>query len=162
MSFRAEKAVLLATLLVKKMEGLRLESYKDGKGVWTIGYGTTLIDGHKVMMGTSCTEEQADQWLSKRISSDALMLDRICQFHEIDLEDHQAAALLSFVYNVGFVAFNSSSVCKDLMSKKPEKVEKDLLKWNKIRIDEKLEFCPGLFNRRMQEDKCFIDEKLCG
>ena len=35
------------------------------------------------------------------------------------------------------------------------------LKWNKIRIDGKLKFSPGLFNRRMAEEKCFIDEAAC-
>lgn len=29
-------------------ESLRLEAYDDGVGVWTIGYGTTVINGTEV------------------------------------------------------------------------------------------------------------------
>lgn len=46
---------------VKFNEGLRLESYQDHLGVWTIGYGHT---GSDVGPGMSCSMSQATEWLA--------------------------------------------------------------------------------------------------
>ena len=37
--------------LVKAFEGLRLDAYRDGGGVWTIGYGTTAAAGLGIVPG---------------------------------------------------------------------------------------------------------------
>ena len=34
-----------AVELIKKWEGFRSKAYRDGGGVWTIGYGTTAAAG---------------------------------------------------------------------------------------------------------------------
>ena len=49
--------------LIKKFEGLRLTAYQDSVGIWTIGYGTTRINGRGVQPGETCTKEQAEQYL---------------------------------------------------------------------------------------------------
>ena len=46
--------------LTKAGEGLRLESYQDSGGVWTIGYGHT---GPEVHEGLVWTQEQAEEAL---------------------------------------------------------------------------------------------------
>ena len=92
---------------------------------------------------------------------DYLKLESFCIAHDLILEDNQAATILSFSYNAGWQGFLSSSMARDLISKNIEKVTTDLLKWNKIRINGNLVFSAGLFNRRMQESKCFIDEGQC-
>ena len=38
-------------LLIKNFEGLRLEAYQCSGFVWTIGWGTTMINGNKVKSG---------------------------------------------------------------------------------------------------------------
>ncbi len=43
--------------LIKKYEGLRLSSYVDSAGVWTIGYGHT----GGVKMGDVITKEEAER-----------------------------------------------------------------------------------------------------
>lgn len=53
-------------------EGLRLESYQDGGGVWTIGYGHTAgIQAHQ-----SCSVEKAELWLQQDAQSALADLDR--------------------------------------------------------------------------------------
>lgn len=39
-------------------EGCRLQAYKDTRGFWTIGYGRK----EGVAPGSSCTQDQADEW----------------------------------------------------------------------------------------------------
>jgi len=48
--------------LIKEFEGLRLQAYKDGGGVWTIGYGTTAQAGVGIApkAGMTITEAQAE------------------------------------------------------------------------------------------------------
>lgn len=151
----------LATNLIAKLENLKLSAYPDSAGILTIGFGTTEIDGRKVTKFDHCTKEQALEWLRNRLQEDYSKLESFCAVHDVVLEDNQAATILSFSYNAGWKGFLSSSMARDLISKKIEKVTTDLLKWNKIRVDGNLVFSAGLFNRRMQEDKCFIDERQC-
>ena len=54
--------------LIEEFEGLRLESYQDGAGIWTIGYGTTRRDGRPVEEGEACTQQQAEEWLSNDVA----------------------------------------------------------------------------------------------
>ena len=85
--------------LIKKWEGCKLKAYKDGCGVWTIGYGTTFYpDGSKVKEGDICTMEQAENWL--HIHCNNLVFEIL---HEVKstLKENQLAALVCFVYNIG-------------------------------------------------------------
>ena len=156
-----QKVIQLSTDLILKLENLRLSAYLDIAGNATIAVGETEMNGRKVTLNDHCTKEQAISWLHNRLELNYEKLNSFCLTHEIVLEDNQAAAILSFVYNAGWSGFLSSSMVRDLISKNTEKVTLDLLKWNKIRIDGNLVFSAGLFNRRMQEDKCFIDESQC-
>jgi lysozyme len=156
-----ENVLTLAENKIKPLENLKLGAYRDGAGNPSIGYGATTIDFRKVTMLDTCTEAQATQWLQEKISEDYNQLESFCRLHELSLEDHQAAAILSFTYNAGFKAFQNSSMAKDLILKRMDKLTSDLLKWDKIRVDGKLVFSAGLFNRRMQESLCFIDEARC-
>ena len=49
--------------LIKKFEGLRLTSYQDSVGIWTIGYGTTRINNSQVQEGQTITKEEATNFL---------------------------------------------------------------------------------------------------
>lgn len=90
----------IACDFVAQHEGCRLQAYADVGGVWTIGYGHTL----GVTQSQACTRSQANMWLEEDLSVAAKRLDdalgdydwRVCQ-----LTEHQYAALLSFVFNVG-------------------------------------------------------------
>lgn len=159
--FNKENAIEIALKLIKKMEGFRAHPYRDSAGILTVGYGTTQINGKKIRDFIFCTEEQATVWLKKHLENDCDLLKSWCVKNCIALLDHEAASILSFVYNAGFESFSNSSMAQDILSSNFSKASEDFLKWNKVRIDGKFVVSKGLSNRRISEEKCFIDESKC-
>lgn len=134
--------------LIKKWEGLRLKAYpdpgsKDGKPV-TIGYGTTLINGKPIALGTTITAAQADAYLRADLPAREAAVKRIVK---VALNDNQLAALISFVYNVGIGAFEKSTLVKKLNAGDYKAVPAELRKW--VNNDGKV--MQGLINRREHE-----------
>jgi lysozyme len=79
----------------KKLPDGRIKSYWDADGgVWTIGWGAT---GSGISEGTMWTQQQCDDWISKRMAKDLAVIDKKCP----GLQPHQLGALASFAYNVG-------------------------------------------------------------
>jgi GH24 family phage-related lysozyme (muramidase) len=90
-----------AVAIVKNYEGLRLQAYDDGVGVWTIGYGTTRYpNGAPVRRGDTATEAQAEQYLQNDIRGYTKKLAATIPFWK-QMNDDQHAALISFAYNLG-------------------------------------------------------------
>lgn len=88
-----------ATAFVARHEGLRLDSYTDAGGVWTVGYGHT---GPEVHAGLRITPAKAKAWLAADLDQAAARLQAVVKRPVIDeLTDNQYAALLSFVFNLG-------------------------------------------------------------
>ena len=83
----------LAAALIQLFEGSRLSSYRDSGGVWTIGIGTTRIEGTPVVEGMTITADQASQFFA----DDSALLFRMAA----SLPVLEAAALVSFGYNCG-------------------------------------------------------------
>ena len=136
--------------LIKKWEGCKLKAYKDGGGVWTIGYGTTFYpDGSKVKEGDICIMEQAEQWL--QIHCNNLVFEIL---HEVKstLKENQLAALVCFVYNIGMGAFKKSTMLKLLNEGKYGEAAGQFPRWNKDNGKE----VQGLTNRRLDEQKLFL------
>jgi lysozyme len=110
--------------LIKKFEGCELESYKDAVGVWTIGYGHTK----NVKEGMSISKEQADNMLLNE-------LDEYCEYVEnaveVDLEQCQIDALVSWTYNLGPTNLKNSTMLKVLNNKDFEQVPNEIKRWNK-------------------------------
>ena len=96
---------------LKGYEGFKAHAYKDTGGVWTIGYGTTRIDGRPVVDGDICTEPQASLWLQQDL---AWAQTAVNQMVHIALSQNQYDALVSFVYNEGQTQFASSTLLKKL------------------------------------------------
>lgn len=88
--------------LIKECEGLRLAAYRDGAGVWTIGYGHT----RGVRQGMSCTEAEAGAWLREDLADAEASVDR----WGLELTQDRFDALVSFVYNVGGGTFAKSTL----------------------------------------------------
>lgn len=84
----------MALDLLREVEGLRLEAYRDSAGVLTIGYGHT----RGVRPGDTCTKEQAEEWLRGDCRS-AVDIVRIGS--PSVMAEHQRAALVVFAFNVG-------------------------------------------------------------
>lgn len=81
--------------LIKSFEGLRLASYQDSGGVWTIGYGHTS----GVTPGMTITEYQALLYLKEDLKSAERYVNAYVGVY--GLNQNQFDALVSFTYNAG-------------------------------------------------------------
>jgi lysozyme len=87
-----------------------LTSYKCPAGKWTIGMGTTRYpDGSRVMPGDAITEQQAYQFLTHDLS---FAESAVAGAVTAEINQHQFDALVDFVYNLGALAFKSSTLVK--------------------------------------------------
>lgn len=85
--------------LTKSFEGLRLTSYPDDAGVWTIGYGHT----RGVRPGMSCTLPQANQWLLEDAAGAVNAVRKLAPW----ANQNQFDALVDFTFNLGAGALAS-------------------------------------------------------
>jgi lysozyme len=83
----------LAENLIKEFEQCKLTAYKDGGGVFTIGWGTTK----GVHEGMVWTQAQAD----KAFLLDLLDVEASVKNLYPKADEYQFAALCSFTYNLG-------------------------------------------------------------
>jgi GH24 family phage-related lysozyme (muramidase) len=79
--------------LIESFEGLRLNSYQDSVGVWTIGYGHT----QGVHAGQTITQQQAQAFLQQDLGVAEVAVNKL----GLTLSDNQFAALVSFTFNLG-------------------------------------------------------------
>jgi lysozyme len=79
---------------IRQRESLRLKAYKDGGGVWTIGYGHTLT----AKEGTVISEFQAHNLLAL----DIICFENAVNLHVVGpLKQCEFDALVSFAFNLG-------------------------------------------------------------
>lgn len=110
--------------LIKEHEGLRLDSYQDGGGVWTIGYGST---GRDIGPELTWTQEQAEA----RLCSDLHRFENsVEQLVLVPMTDNQFAALVSFCYNLGAGALEHSTLLRLLNEGDIEGAADQFLRWD--------------------------------
>jgi lysozyme len=142
--------------LITTFEGYRDKAYKDGAGIWTIGYGTIRVNSKPVMEGMTCIQEQAKEWFRDSVSETEKYITKLCA---TQLTQNQFDALVSLVYNIGIGNFISSTLCKKLNNPNlgPSTVtEENFTSWNKIRSNGVLVESKGLTRRRIAEYKLFV------
>jgi GH24 family phage-related lysozyme (muramidase) len=99
--------------LLKTWEGCRLSAYPDpasGGAPWTIGYGHT---GRDVEPWLTISKEQADAWLTQDVAEAAAAVDRLLS--GVTLTPRQRDALISFCFNVGAGALETSTLRRRLI-----------------------------------------------
>lgn len=88
-----------AVEIVAHFEGLRLKAYLCPAGVWTIGYGSTRIYGRAVREGDRLRDEvEARDMLARDLADATSAVDAAVR---VPLAEHERAALISIVQNVG-------------------------------------------------------------
>ena len=117
--------------LLKTWEGCHLSTYPDpasGGAPWTIGYGHT---GPDVVPGLTITQQQADAFLQKDVAHAASAVKRLLP--GVALLPRQLDALISFCFNVGVGALETSTLRKRLMAGEPVAVAlaQELPRWCK-------------------------------
>lgn len=94
--------------LIKRFEGLKLESYLCPAGVPTIGYGHT---GGNIKLGQKITEEQAEKLLAEEYTK---LESKVANLVKVPLRQNQLDALVSFAYNLGLGALQGSTLLRKL------------------------------------------------
>ncbi|MFW1970625.1 lysozyme [Acinetobacter bereziniae] len=114
--------------LIRGFEDLRLKAYDDGVGVWTIGYGTTVINGVAVKKGDTCTAEQAKSYMAQDLKKFESTVNTTVK---VPLNQNQFDALVSLTYNIGIGAFKSSTLLKKLNAKDYKGAAEQFPRWNR-------------------------------
>ena len=135
--------------LICSFEGLRLNAYDDGVGVWTIGYGTTIYpNGIKVKRGDTCTTEQAKAYMAHDLKKFESAVNTAVV---VPINQNQFDALVSLAYNIGIKAFKNSTLLKKLNVGDIRGAAAQFDVWNKAGG----KVMQGLVNRRAVERKLF-------
>ena len=138
------------TALIKRFEGLRLTAYQDSVGIWTIGYGTTRINGSAVQSGMTITTDQAEQYLLSDLTEK--FVPSVRTNTRALITQSMFDALCCFTYNVGTGNLNKSTLLKDLNSSKYLDAASGFLQWTKAGGVE----LAGLVKRRTAEKDLFL------
>lgn len=138
--------------LIKEFEGLRLRAYKCPAGIWTIGYGSTRWrDGSPIVEGQQITMDQAEDLLAKDV---ARIAERI---PELNLNQNQYDAVVSFVYNLGIGAFVNSTLYRKIKNNRMDaSIRSEFMRWTKARVNGKLTELRGLVRRRQAEANLYF------
>jgi lysozyme len=138
--------------LIKRNQGIRLFSYQDPLGIWTIGFGHT---GPDVYPDMRITREQADKLFEYDLF--AIQSMTWSQIHDIPTTPHQYSAMVSLVHNIGITAFRRSSVLKHHRNHQYEAAANAFLLFIHERIDDKLVISDELLKRRKEERSIYLD-----
>jgi lysozyme len=131
--------------LIKRFEGLYLESYLCPAKVWTIGYGHTK----GVVKGQKITEEEAENFLKK----DLAVAEKTVNSLNVQLTQNQFDALVSFVFNLGSGNFLSSTLCKKVKKDPNDStIKNEFGRW----VNSKGKKLPGLVKRRQEESELYF------
>lgn len=137
-------------------EGLKLTAYPDSAGVWTIGFGTTTLNGHPVSRGMAINELVAWALFYGKVKEYSDFLSRVVK---VKLNQNQIDALISLVYNIGMGGFAESTLLRFINTN--QIITEDLFtRWNKVRINGKLTPSKGLTARRKREYALFMSKEL--
>ena len=134
--------------LCKQFEGVRLTAYKDGGGVWTIGFGHTGAEVYPGIVWTQAECEAALIMDAQHALNAALRVSPALK----GATPGQQAAISSLIFNLGINGYVNHSV-KPLV---------DAQKWHSAAVEIKL-FChvngkvePGLVARRLAESNLLV------
>ena len=136
--------------LLKRFEGLELESYPDIAGIWTIGYGHT---GSEVAADQKLTEQEAIDLLRKDLVPREKAINDLVR---VPLNQYQFDALVSFVYNIGIGAFKRSTAMRLLNKGDYEDAAAAMLMFDKATVNGVFGPVTGLTNRRKAEKALFL------
>ena len=145
-----------AQKIIRAFEGCRLSAYKCPAGIWTIGWGATIVNGAAVREGDTISQSLADELLRAEI------LRIAAQLHEIipvsaKWGGNQQAAVLSWIYNVGLGAAKDSTLRRRINAGEggPVVIPQELPKWDKANGRP----LAGLTRRRDAEVELFVGKQ---
>ena len=132
--------------LIKAFEGCKLTAYLDSVGVATIGYGHTK----GVKMGDTCTQAQADAWLSEDLKDAEECVKAAVT---VPMTQHEFDALVSFTFNLGCGNLRKSTLLRLLNNSDHDGAALEFRRWDKAGG----QVLAGLTRRRDAESRLFED-----
>ena len=142
--------------MIVGFEGIELEAYKCSAGVWTIGVGHTgYVDGKRIAEGMKITRDKAYDLLREDTKKVEDYLAK--QPFAARLVQRQLDALVSFIFNVGISAFETSSMRRKLCTGADDaSVAEEFGRWVYGTVDGKKVILKGLVYRREKEAEKFL------
>ena len=131
--------------LIKQFEGVRLTSYQDSGGTWTIGWGHT----GNVRAGQHITQVQADDLLKQDVQR---FVNGVNSAVRVPLTQNQFDALVSFTYNLGVGTLQKSTMLQLINAKRFTEAANEFDKY--VHAGGKV--LPGLVKRRKVEKDLFL------
>lgn len=154
-----ETAIILATRLLRRpgFESFNPSPYLCPARYWTIGYGSRwLANGRPVTAQTVPIDEPAaGSLLLQTVTTLDVALSRMVK---VNLSNVQRAALLSWQYNVGTAAVESSTLLRLLNAGRYGAAADELLRWDKATVRGHLIELGGLKDRRGYERAVFLGQ----
>jgi len=138
--------------LIKQFEGLKLTSYPDSGGIYTIGFGNTKNKdtGQAIKKGDKIDLATAERWLKIDVDQRIKFIKPLIK---VSITENMMAAMTSLAYNIGLQAFKDSKLLEKLNAGVDKKiVANEFLKWNKVNKTP----VKGLTNRRIAERELFL------
>ena len=132
--------------LLIDFEGVELKAYPDSGGIWTIGIGTTVVNGVPVKQGDICTLSQAKDYMKKDLVWFETQLNNRLK---VPVNQNQFDALILLWYNTG----GSNTIVSMINSR----TDLDIISqwWQTHYITAKGKVLRGLIMRRQKEAKLF-------
>ena len=141
--------------LLKTFEGFQSSPYFCEAGKKTIGYGFTSANW---TARKSITEKEATEELKRLTDGIAVKLRKELG-EENALTPSEEAAVISFIYNVGWSNFKGSTMCRLLKEgKRGAVIGAEFHRWVYVTKGGKKVVSKGLVNRRYKEAVCFMCE----
>ena len=131
---------------ISKFEGFSSTIYSDMVGIKTIGFGHVMRPGEDF---NNITREQGLDLLKHDANS---FSGSIIKLVEVDLEQYEFDALVSFVYNVGSGNFSQSTMLKLLNQGNKRDAADQFPRWDRaggVAV-------PGILRRRNAERQLFL------
>lgn len=144
-----------ATAVVKRLEGFFAKPYDDNGeapgGTWTIGYGSIRDKNGKPITPSSppITEAEAVALLMRDMMGSA---HDVAQRVTAPLLNREAAALISWTYNLGGGNLAASTMLKRINANLKDQVPGEMRKW----INQEGKPLLGLLRRRWAEAAIFV------
>lgn len=132
--------------LTEGFETLRLVAYKDGRGIWTVGWGHT---GPLVHDGVTVTPDQAQAFLTQDVFGAEVAVK---SYVTVPLNQNQFDALVDFTFNEGAEHLKTSTLLLRVNAKAFAEAGEEFLRW----VYAAGEIEPGLQTRRAAEKALFL------
>lgn len=153
---RARPISLIGLELIKAAEGWRNTAYNDPSGYCTIGYGHLIalqsceaLDLQKLGFAGIMSLDVGGMLLSQDTTSARIAVSKLTQ---VDINEDQFGALVSFAFNVGKTNLQKSTLLKLVNLGAFDRIPKEFLRWSSSNG----KILPGLLKRRSCEGELFM------